>query len=101
MLAEFSIAPAGGGDSLSSHVARILDRVDRSGISYQLTAMGTIIEGEPDEVFALIRDCHMEMRAGASRVITTIRIDDRPGVEGALTDKVASVEKKLGRSLKT
>jgi uncharacterized protein YqgV (UPF0045/DUF77 family) len=46
VLLEFSMAPAGQGDSVSEHVARILDVIDKSGVSYQLTPMGTILEGE-------------------------------------------------------
>jgi len=45
MLVEFSITPIGRGESLSEDVARILDLVDRSGLNYKLTPMGTIVEG--------------------------------------------------------
>lgn len=85
---------------MSRHVARCLEIVEESGLDYQLTAMGTIIEGEWDQVMEVVRRCHHEVLAGVSRVLTTIRIDDRKGVEGALSTKVASVERVLGRELR-
>lgn len=102
MIAEFSIAPMSeeGGDSLSPYVARMIDMVEESGLPYRLTAMGTLVEGDANRVFDLIRECHAEMRKSSRRVLTTIRIDDREGVTDGLTAKVASVERKLGREVK-
>ncbi len=57
VLLEFAMAPHGQGESLSAHVARILDVIDRSGVRYQLTPMGTILEGEWDEVMAVVTAC--------------------------------------------
>lgn len=45
MVVEFSVVPVGGGEELAGPIARILDLVDRSGLPYRLTAMGTIVEG--------------------------------------------------------
>jgi uncharacterized protein YqgV (UPF0045/DUF77 family) len=46
VLLEFAMAPGGKGESVSEYVARILDVIDRSGVPYQLTPMGTILEGD-------------------------------------------------------
>jgi uncharacterized protein (TIGR00106 family) len=100
VIAEFSIVPVGKGEELAGAVARILDIVDRSGLPYQVTAMGTLVEGEGDEVFALIRECHAEMRKHAPRVLTRISIDDREKARGRLKGKVEDVEKILGRELR-
>jgi uncharacterized protein (TIGR00106 family) len=102
VIAEFSIAPIreDGGDSLSEFVAEMIDLVDRSGLDYRLTAMGTLVEGDRDAVFDLVRECHEAMIGRAPRVLTTIRIDDRRGVKDGLSAKVRSVEKKLGRDVK-
>lgn len=102
MIAEFSIAPLQeeGGDSLSRFVAEMIDTVEKSGLEYRLTAMGTLVEGETDRVFALIQECHKAMRNRAPRVLTTIRIDDREGVSDGLSSKVQSVEEKLGRQVR-
>ncbi len=101
MLAEFSIVPLGKGESLSKDIAVVLDLVDKSGLSYQLTSMGTIIEGEIDEVFALLKRCHKTMCHRANRVLTTIRIDDRTGKAGCIDAKTRSVEEKLAKQLVT
>jgi uncharacterized protein (TIGR00106 family) len=99
MIAFFTIVPIGK-ESLSEDVAAVVDLVDRSGLEYRLTAMGTVVEGPPDEVWSLIRKCHEAMRDRARRVITRIDIDDRAGAEGRITGKVEAVERRLGRSLK-
>jgi uncharacterized protein (TIGR00106 family) len=99
MVVEFSIVPVGEGEELAELVAGIVDIVDKSGLTYQLTAMGTIVEGDWDEVLGLIKHCHAKMRESASRVLTSITIDDRATLAGRLTGKVEDVEKILGREL--
>lgn len=99
MVVEFSLAPIGLGEELSGPVAEVVDIVDRSGLPYRLTAMGTIVEGEWDEVLALIKECHRTMRRRAGRVLTHIAIDDRDKALDRLQGKVEAVEKVLGREL--
>lgn len=100
LLAEFSITPIGAGESVAEHVARVLEIVEDSGLDYRINPMGTVVEGEFDEVMDLIARCHKATRASCKRVSTIIKIDDREGVEGALTEKIASVERILGKKLK-
>ena len=100
MVVEFSIVPVGRGEELAGPVARILDIVDRSGLPYQLTAMGTIVEGGWDEVLGLVRRCHEAMRDECGRVLTRISIDDRPKASGRIEGKVRDVEAVLGRTLR-
>jgi uncharacterized protein (TIGR00106 family) len=100
MLVQFSVVPLGRGESIGAQVAKILDLVDGSGLAYRLTPMGTIVEGEWDEVMALVGKCHREALKDAPRALTTITIDDRPGKADRITEKVRSVEAKLGRVLK-
>ena len=99
MLAEFTIFPIGEGVSLSKYVARSLDLIDSSGLAYRINPMGTVVEGEWDEVMALIKTCHMAIREDTDRVSCTIKIDDRKGITGALERKIKSVEEKVGRKL--
>ena len=101
VLLEFSMTPMSKGESVSAYVARSLDIVDRSGLPYQLTPMGTILEGEWDEVMSVVTRCFEAMRADCDRVSTQIRIDYRAGPAGRLKAKVQSVEQKLGRKLST
>jgi uncharacterized protein (TIGR00106 family) len=100
VLLEMSIVPLGAGESVSAYVARCVDIVDRSGLNYELHAMGTIVEGELAEVLSLMQQCIEEVAKSANRVSCSAKIDYRQGHSGALTSKVASVEQKLGRPVK-
>jgi len=99
MLIEFSIVPLGASSSLSAKVATVLDIVDSSGLPYRLTPMGTIVEGEWDELMRLVKKCHRKMMRHEERVLTRIIIDDRKGKTGRISHKVRAVEKRLGRTL--
>lgn len=101
ILAGFSVAPVGVGDKLSKYVAGVLKIVIRSGLDYRLTPMQTCVEGDFDRVMKVIAACHKHMIKHAPRVLTHIVIDDRRGRTGRLTGKIKSVEKALGRKLKS
>lgn len=101
VLLEFTMSPLGHGESVSAYVARILDIVDRSGVPYQLTPMGTILEGEWPAVMAVVTACFDALRADCDRVSAQIRIDYRKGPAGRLRSKVETVERRLGRKLST
>ena len=101
VLLEFSMSPFAKGESLSPYVARSLDIIDKSGLPYQLTPMGTIIEGEWAEVMAVVTACFEAMQSDCERISTQIKIDYRAGPGGRIKAKVASVESKLGRKLVT
>ena len=101
-LVEFSMFPTEATQSKSAFVARVLDIVDKSGLEYQLTPMGTIIEGETvEEVLAVINEAYVELQKDCERVYSSIKIDYRKGPVGRLNNKVGSVEAKLGRKLKS
>lgn len=101
VLLEFAMAPRGEGESLSRHVARILDIVDRSGLDYQLTAMGTIIEGDWDAVMAVVSECFRALQADCTRIGMNLKMDYRAGTESRLASKVDAVEGHVGRKLRT
>ncbi len=100
MIAEFSVVPVGGGEELAGPVAAVVDIIDRSGLPYQLTAMGTLVEGEWDAVLGLIKECHLRMRRDFPRVLTRVSIDDREGAVGRISGKVQDVEEALGRTVR-
>lgn len=100
MLFEFSIIPLGIGPALSEQVAAILKIVDESGLPYKVNPMGTVVEGEWDEVMGLIRRCERAAMEKCERVLIRIDIDDRKGVKDTIQGKVKAVEKRLGRELK-
>jgi uncharacterized protein (TIGR00106 family) len=100
VLLEFSMSPLGKGESVGKYVARSLDIIDTSGVDYRLNPMGTVLEGEWDEVFAVVKHCYERMKKDCGRISCTIKVDYRKGHVGRLKSKVASVEKKLRRSIK-
>ena len=96
MLAAFSISPLGVGDSVSAAVADAVRLVRESGLPNETNAMFTNVEGEWDEVMALIKACVDKVAEAAPRVSVVIKVDHRPGAVDALHAKVASVEARLG-----
>jgi uncharacterized protein (TIGR00106 family) len=101
VLLEFSIAPLEKGESVSGYVTRSLEIIDQSGLDYRLHAMGTIVEGNLDEVLAVFKKCFEAMSADCDRVTCSAKLDFRKGHSGRLASKVESVEEKLGKKLKT
>jgi len=101
VLLEFSMSPLGKGESVGKYVSRSLDIIDRSGVAYRLNPMGTVLEGEWDEVFNVVRQCYEAMKKDCPRISCTIKVDYRHGKNGRLTGKVSSIEKRLKRTLKT
>ena len=99
VLAEFSIVPLGKGSSVSPQIARVMRIVVESGISYKTNPMGTVIEGDWDQVMDVVRRCHEEVLKDSDRVVTTIKIDDRKGSGQRMEKKLESVEQKLGKKL--
>ncbi|HTN75019.1 MAG TPA: MTH1187 family thiamine-binding protein [Pirellulaceae bacterium] len=101
VLLEFSMAPLEQGESVGKYVARSLEIIDQSGLDYRLHAMGTIIEGEVEEVLDVLKQCLAAMAADCDRITCTAKLDYRKGYSGRLKSKVARVEEQLGRKLKT
>jgi uncharacterized protein (TIGR00106 family) len=92
-----SISPVGAGTSVSAHVAAAL-RVARSQsrVKVELDSMFTTLEGDLDEIFDLVRRMQEAVfEAGAERVGTVIKIDDRRDRTSSMTDKVRAVEDRL------
>jgi uncharacterized protein (TIGR00106 family) len=77
-----------------------LDIIDKSGVAYRLNPMGTVLEGEWDEVFGVVRQCYERMKKDCNRISCSIKVDYRKGHSGRLASKVASVEKALKRAVK-
>lgn len=101
ILLEFSMAPLEKGASVGKYVARSLKIIDESGLDYRLHAMGTIVEGEIDQVLGVLKQCLEAMAADCDRITCTAKLDYRKGYAGRLQTKVASVEEKLGKKLRT
>ena len=96
-VAFLTITPLGTATtSLSSYVAGVERILQGTSLTHQLTAMGTIIEGEVDEILAVVRRMHEHpFTQGAQRVSTSLRIDDRRDRPHSIAGKMRSVEEKL------
>ena len=101
LLAEISMWPMDKGESVGAYVAPLLDIIDRSGLAYRLGPLGTSIEGEWDEVMAVLKQCFDHLSKDSTRIACTVKMDWRKDRSGMLDSKVRSVEEKLGRKLKT
>ncbi|MGB2962111.1 MAG: MTH1187 family thiamine-binding protein [Candidatus Omnitrophota bacterium] len=77
MIAELSIIPVGEGVSISPYVAKTAKIIDESGLDYKINPMGTVVEGEIDEILGLIKKCHKAVMEDAQRVIIMVEMDDR------------------------
>ena len=98
-LVEVSIIPLGTGTtSVSKYVAQAVEVLRREeNIRYELTAMGTIIEGELERLLTLVRQMHQAVfDAGATRVVTTIKIDDRRDKNSGINSKIESLKRASG-----
>ncbi|BBH66592.1 hypothetical protein ACTI_32770 [Actinoplanes sp. OR16] len=97
MLVAFSVTPIGAGDSVGDAVAEAVRVVRASGLPNRTDAMFTTIEGEWDEVMAVVRQAVDAVAAVSPRVSLSLKADIRPGVTDALTAKVEHIERVLGQ----
>ncbi len=95
VLAAFSITPLGTGESVGASVAEAVRLVRASGLPNETNAMFTNVEGGWDEVMGLIKACVERVAQDAPRVSVVIKLDVRPGHDGAITQKVQRVERLL------
>jgi uncharacterized protein (TIGR00106 family) len=95
---EISVVPIGTRDtSVSSYVADCIRILRKEKVRYELTSMGTNIEGNLKDLIRVAIKMHEEpFRKGAARVLTTLKIDDRRDKKGTLEGKKKAVQKKLG-----
>jgi uncharacterized protein (TIGR00106 family) len=95
-IVEVSVVPLGlSTTGLSEQVAAVLEPLKRSGLHYTLTAMGTIIEGDIEDVMSCVLKMHeVPYSTGAARVYTTVKIDDRRDKPATIEGKVRSVMEK-------
>jgi uncharacterized protein (TIGR00106 family) len=96
-IAFVTIAPLGtGSTSLSSYVAGVEQVLRESGLKHALNAMGTVIEGDLDRILEVVRRMHeAPFLAGAARVSTLLKIDDRRDKSASIESKLRSMEEKL------
>lgn len=92
---DLCVVPIGVGVSLSRYIVECQKIIREAGLTCEPHAYGTNIEGEWDDVFAVIKRCHKAVHdLGAPRITTTIKLGTRVDRDQSLADKVASVESK-------
>jgi uncharacterized protein (TIGR00106 family) len=94
---EISVVPVGTeSPSVSQFVAECVKIVEQQGLQYEVTSMGTEVEGEVGELLSLAVQMHRApFSKGAQRVVTTIKIDERRDKELRITGKKQAVLKRL------
>jgi len=98
VLLEFSMFPTDKGESVSSYVSKVIDMIRESGVSYKLTAMGTIIETETLlEALQVVQKAYNVLEPDSTRVYSSLKIDIRKTKSDRLEGKVSSVEEKIGK----
>lgn len=96
VIVDFCIVPMGVGLSVSKYIAECEKILNKAGLKTMLHAYGTNIEGEWDDVFTAIKNCHEQVhKMGAPRISTTLRIGTRTDREQTMEDKIKSVQIKL------
>jgi len=96
MIVAFSVSPLGGGDSVGDAVAGAIKVVRASGLPNETNAMFTNIEGEWDEVMAVVKQAVEVVAAVSDRVSLVLKADIRPGYTAQLDAKVQRIEDALG-----
>lgn len=99
VLAEFSMFPTDKGSSVSQWVSQIINYIDSSGITYQLTPMGTVIEGSWEEVMNVISNCYKILEPQCDRVYSSIKIDYRKGDSSRMKSKIDKIESVLNKKI--
>lgn len=103
VLVEFSMFPTSAdgreGASVSKQVSKIIDAIDKSGVPYQLTPMGTVIEASSMKEALGVIELAYEQVSDCERVYSSLKFDIRHNTENRLKTKISAVEKVLGRNV--
>lgn len=103
VLLEFSMFPTSPdgreGASVSKQVSKVIDAIDKSGVAYQLTPMGTVIETDTMKEALAIIELAYEQLEDCERVYSSLKFDIRKNTKNRLKTKIASVEKAIGREV--
>lgn len=98
VMIDLCVVPIGVGVSVSAYIAECERLIEGAGLQAQLHPYGTVIEGDWDAVFAVVKRCHERVHEmGAPRVFTTLKVGTRTDREQSMQDKVDSVRAKLAQ----
>lgn len=93
---DLTVSPFGVGLSVSEYIAACHEIFEKAGLKTNLHAYGTNIEGEWDEVFGAVKECHEKLhQMGVPRLTSSIKVGTRTDKDQTMLDKVESVKRKL------
>ena len=96
VMIDLCVVPMGVGVSVSDYIAECETIISEAGLNAQLHPYGTVIEGEWDEVFEVVKKCHEKLHElGVVRIFTNMKVGTRKDKEHSMQDKVDSVLEKL------
>ena len=99
VMIDLCVVPAGVGVSVSEYIAECQKLIRAAGLSSQLHPYGTVIEGEWDEVMAVVKSCHEKVHEmGSPRIMSIVKIGTRTDREQSMQDKIDSVESKIANA---
>ncbi|PLY17082.1 MAG: thiamine-binding protein [Sedimenticola sp.] len=98
VLLEFAMFPTDRGESVSKEVSEVIRMIRDSGVSYQLTPMGTIIETDTlEQALTIVQKAHSVLDdVGCTRIYSSLKLDIRKGQTNRLSGKVESIREKIG-----
>ena len=94
IIASLSIAPLGSGTSVSDYVKIVLETLKKEHVTFQTNPMATVIETtDLPTLFCVIQKAHQAVvEAGAKRIITEIKIDDRLDKDATMASKLQALK---------
>ncbi len=96
VIVDLTVSPFGVGTSVSPYIAACHEIFARYRLKTNLHAYGTNIEGQWDEVFAAIKECHDTLHGmGVPRLTSSIKVGTRTDRQQTMADKITSVQNKL------
>ena len=105
VLLEFAMFPTSDecreGASVSKQVSKVIDAIDKSGVNYQLTPMGTVVETDTmKEALDIIELAYAQLE-DCERVYSSLKFDIRKNTKNRLKSKIESVQRNLNREITT
>ncbi|HBX52889.1 MAG: hypothetical protein A2275_05015 [Bacteroidetes bacterium RIFOXYA12_FULL_35_11] len=98
ILMNFAMFPTDKGPSVSEHVSKVIEMISKSGVSYKLTPMSTIIETETlDEALEIVKKAYSILEPVSDRIYSSMNFDIRKNKSGRMKQKIESIESKIGK----
>lgn len=94
VLIDFSIFPIGKNETVSPYVSRAVNIIENSGLTYKLGPMGTAVEGEWEELMAMVTRCFNDLKKDCGRIYMSLKVDYRQDGTNRIETKVKSVTRK-------